>query len=65
MSWYVSYQSGRSVVMRVFRHKDHAICAARHLLDAGLDDRIEVGPMQGLLEGNILNADDLRQIKGK
>jgi hypothetical protein len=50
------------VVMNVFRHKDLAIGAARHLLDTGCDHGIEVGPMLEPPEGNILNADDLRRI---
>jgi hypothetical protein len=62
MSWYVSYRSCGSVVMNVFRHKDLAIGAARHLLDTGCDHGIEVGPMLEPPEGNILNADDLRRI---
>lgn len=62
MSWYVSYRRGSSVIMNVFKRKDLAIDAARHLMDAGLDDGITVGPMLGFLEGNIFNAEDLRQI---
>lgn len=62
MSWYVSYRSGSSVVMNVFKRRDLAIGAARRLLDVGCDDEIEVGPMREPGEGDILNADDLRQI---
>jgi hypothetical protein len=62
MSWYVSYRSGSSVVMNIFKYKDLAIGAARRLLDVGCTNGIEVGPMLEPLEGNILNADDLRRI---
>jgi hypothetical protein len=48
--------------MNVFKHKDLAIGAARHLLDAGCDKGIEVGPMLEPPENNILAADDLRRI---
>jgi len=62
MSWYVSYRSGGSVVMNIFKNKDLAISAARRLLDVGCDDGIEVGPMLEPPEGNIMNADDLRRL---
>jgi hypothetical protein len=62
MAWYVSYRNGSSVVTNVFKRKDIAIGAARRLLDAGCDDEIEVGSMLDPFEGNVLNADDLRQI---
>jgi hypothetical protein len=50
------------MITNVFKTKDGAIGAARRLLDIGCDDEIEVGSMLGLLEGEILNADDLRRI---
>jgi hypothetical protein len=62
MPWYVSHRSGSSVIMYVFKSKDLAIDAARRLLDIGCDNGIEVGPMLGPLEGNLLSADDLRRI---
>ena len=62
MSWYVSYRSGGSVVMNVFRSKDLAIGAACRLLDGGSGSGIKVGPMLEPPEGNTLNAADLRQI---
>jgi hypothetical protein len=62
MAWYVSYRSGSSVVMNIFKRKDIAIGAARRLLDIGCDDEIEVGSMLEPSEDNILYADDLRQI---
>ena len=62
MPWYVSYRNGGAVVMNVFKGKDIAIGAARHLLKIGCGNGIEVGPMLGPLEGNTLNADDLRRL---
>jgi hypothetical protein len=62
MSWYVSYRSGGSVVMNVFKRKDLAISAACRLLDTGCENGVEVGPMLEPPEGNILTADDLRRI---
>jgi hypothetical protein len=62
MSWYVSYRSGSSVMMNVFRRKDLAIGAARRLLDVGHGSGIEVGPLLELPEGNTLNAACLRRI---
>jgi hypothetical protein len=61
MSWYVSYRSGSSVIMNVFKSKDIAIGAAHRLLDVGCGDEPQIGPMLELLKGDILNADDLQQ----
>ena len=52
MPWYVSYRSGGSVVMNVFRRRELAISAARRLLDAGRGSGIKVGPMLEPPEGN-------------
>jgi hypothetical protein len=62
MSWYLSYRSGRNTVMRVFGTQDLAVDAACRFLDEGSDNRIEVGPMVGPREGNVLHAHDLRRI---
>jgi hypothetical protein len=62
MPWYISYRNGKSVVMNVFKSKDLAIGAARHLLEIRCDNEIKVGPMLEPIEGNILNADGLRQL---
>jgi hypothetical protein len=45
MHWYVSYRTGGSTVMRIFKGKEHAIAAAREFIDRGHRDALEVGPM--------------------
>jgi hypothetical protein len=48
--------------MRVFGTQDLAVDAACRFLDEGSDNKIEVGPMVGPREGNVLNAHDLRRL---
>ncbi len=62
MHWYVSYRTGGSTVMHIFKRKEHAIAAAREFIDRGHRDALEVGPMLGSLEGNLLDERDIRRI---
>ena len=65
MHWYVSYRTGGSTVMHVFKRRELAISAAREFIDCGYRDALEVGPMSGDLEGQLLKEQDLRQIRDK
>lgn len=47
MAWYVSYRTGRSIVMHIFKGKELAMDAACGLLNRGYSDALEVGPMLG------------------
>ena len=43
MAWYVSYRTGGSIVMHIFKGKGLAIDAACGLLNRGFSDALEVG----------------------
>ena len=45
MYWYVSYRTGSSTVMHVFKKRELAIAAAWGFLDCGSRHALEVGPM--------------------
>ena len=62
MAWYVSYRTGGSTVMHVFKRREHAIAAASEFLDRGYRDALEVGPMSENPEGKLLDERDLRRI---
>jgi len=47
MAWYVSYRTGGSIVMHLFKEKGLAIDAACGLLNRGYSDGFEVGPKLG------------------
>jgi len=63
MAWYVSYRTGGSIVMHLFKEKGLAIDAACGLLNRGYSDGFEVGPMLGTLKGNLLKERDIRRIQ--
>jgi hypothetical protein len=63
MAWYVSYRTGGTTVMHILRKREVAIDVACQFLDRGYHDSLEVGPMLGLREGNVLNEADVRQIQ--
>jgi hypothetical protein len=53
MAWYVSYRTGGSIVMHIFKRKELAIDAACGLLNRGDSDALEVASMR-TREGNLL-----------
>ena len=63
MHWYLSYRTGDSTVMHVFKERELAIAAAWGFLDCGSRDALEVGPMLGNPEGSLLNEQDLQRIR--
>lgn len=65
MAWYVSYRIAGSTVMHIFKRREDAVVAAGEFLNRGYRDSLEVGPMSGDPEGQLLNEQDLRQIRDK
>jgi hypothetical protein len=63
MAWYVSYRTGGSIVMHIFKGKELAIDAACGLLNRGYSDALEVGPMLGTRKGNLFKEQDIRRIR--
>src|SRR5208283_3919456 len=44
MAWYVSYRTGGSTVMHLFKRRELAIAGACELLNRGSPDALQVGP---------------------
>jgi len=65
MYWYVSYRTGSSTVMHVFKKRELAIAAAWDFLDCGSRHALEVGPMLGSPGGKVLDERDIRRIRGE
>jgi len=63
MAWYVSYRTGGSTVMHIFRRRELAIAAACEFFGRGSHDALEVGPMLGTRKGNLLDERDLQRIR--
>lgn len=63
MHWYVSYRTGSSTVMHVFKKRELAIAAAWGFLDCGSRHALEVGPMLGSPGGKVLDERDIRRIR--
>jgi len=63
MAWYVSYRTGGTTVMHILRGRELAIDAACRFFDRGYHDSLEVGPMLGSREGNVLDQRDIRRIQ--
>ena len=63
MAWYISYRAGGSTVMHIFKRRELAIAAACEFFNRGCHDALEVGPMLGTREGNVLDERDLQQIQ--
>jgi hypothetical protein len=63
MTWYVSYRTGGTTVMHILRKREVAIDVACQFLDLGYHDSLEVGPMLGFPEGNVLHEADVRRIQ--
>jgi hypothetical protein len=51
--------------MHIFKRRENAVVAACEFLKRGYRDALEVGPMSGNPEGQLLNEQDLRQIPDK
>ena len=62
MHWYVSYLTGRSTIMHIFKRREQAIAAAYVFLNPGYRDALEVGPMSGNPDGKVLDERDLSQL---
>jgi len=62
--WYASYRTGGYTVMHVFKGRELAIAAACEFLDRAPRDALEVGPMLGEREGELLDEHDLQRIRG-
>ena len=62
-AWYVSYRTGGATVMHILRSRELAIYAACRFFDRGYHDALELGPMLGFRQGNVLDEGDIRQIQ--
>jgi hypothetical protein len=49
--------------MHIFKRRELAIAAACEFFNRGCHDALEVGPMLGTREGNVLDERDLQQIQ--
>ena len=61
-AWYVSYRAGNLTVMHVLRSRELAIEVACRFFDLGRHDALEVGPMLGPLEENVLDHGAIQRI---
>jgi hypothetical protein len=61
-AWYVSYRTGGATVMHILGGRELAIEAACRFFAGGHHDALEVGPMLGSREGNVLDQGDIRRI---
>ena len=61
-AWYLSYRRAGYTVMHIYTDKNSAIKAACHHLD-GDHERLEIGPMLGPREGNVLHEQAIRDHK--
>ena len=62
-AWCVSYRTGSVTVMHILRSRELAIEAACRFFDRGYHDALEVGPMLGFRQGNVLDEGGIRQIQ--
>ena len=60
MAWYVSYRTGGTTVLR---NRELAIDAACRVFDRGYHDALQVGPMLGSRDGEVLDQEDIRRIQ--
>ena len=63
VAWYVSYRTGGTTVMHILKGRELAIDVACRFFDRGYHASLEVGPMLGSHEGNVLNEGDIQQIQ--
>ena len=60
IAWYVSYRTGGTTVLR---NRELAIDAACRFFDRGYHDALQVGPMLGSRDGEVLDQEDIRRIQ--
>ena len=60
MAWYLSYRTGGTTVLR---NRELAIDAACRFFDRGYHDALQVGPMLGSRDGEVLDQEDIRRIQ--
>ena len=60
MAWYVSYRTGGTTVLR---NRELAIDAACRFFARGYHDALQVGPMLGSRDGEVLDQEDIRRIQ--
>ena len=60
MACYVSYRTGGTTVLR---NRELAIDAACRFFDRGYHDALQVGPMLGSRDGEVLDQEDIRRIQ--
>ena len=60
MAWYVSYRTGGTTVLR---NRELAIDAACRFFARGYHDALQVGPMLGSRDGEVLDQEDSRRIQ--
>ena len=63
VAWYVSYRTGGTTVMHILKDRELAIDAACRFFDRGYHKSLEVGPMLGSREGNVLDEGDIQRIQ--
>ena len=63
IAWYVSYRTGGAIIMHILKGRELAVEAACRFFARGHHDALEVGPMLGSREGNVLDRGDIRRIQ--
>jgi hypothetical protein len=63
MAWYVSYRTGGTTVMHILPSRELAIDAACQFFDRGYHDALQLGPMLGSRDGEVLDREHIRQIQ--
>ena len=63
MAWYVSYRTGGTTVMHILRSRELAIDAACRFFDRGYHGALQVGPMLGSPDREVLDQEDIRRIQ--
>ena len=63
VAWYVSYRTGGTTVMHILKDRELAIDATCRFFDRGYHKSLEVRPMLGSHEGNVLDEGDIQRIQ--